>query len=329
MTSTRPQPGTARCPDCGREVDAAADLCACGFPLMFLRQEEQPSASLAPSRRPVQLDDDDTDELPVVVLPEPYAAAPALAHQAPYEEVDLVEEIVCASCQEVNPVTRTWCARCGASLRERAVVPEELPPPRPTGRVPGRALAVLGLVLLLVGAAVGAVLLLDREPTGPAAVGPLQVLEVTASATAEDSTSPGTPVVSYAARNVLDDDPSTAWRVPGDGVDQFLTFTFAEPREVTRVGLVPGYAKVDPVDGTDRFVQNRRITSVVWVLGDGVEVPQTIPSPPGREMVLHDLEAPVETTEVVLRITGSTPPGGDGVDPRDFAPISEVLLEGR
>ena len=51
------------CPDCGRAVPPGVEVCACGYPLMFLRQDKpggRPQAESAPGGG------DDTDELPVV-----------------------------------------------------------------------------------------------------------------------------------------------------------------------------------------------------------------------------------------------------------------------
>src|SRR5690606_40842109 len=71
--------------------------------------------------------------------------------------------------------------------------------------------------------------------------------------------SAGNPV-SYDAINVTDGDPSTAWRKSSEdwSYDDYILITFDEPVKLTTVGLIPGYAKVDPGSGTDRFFQNHR-----------------------------------------------------------------------
>src|SRR5262245_19715364 len=52
--------------------------------------------------------------------------------------------------------------------------------------------------------------------------------------------------VSYAASNMVDGAPSTAWRCNGEGRGVTLSFSLRHPRRIAQVGLVPGYAKTDP-----------------------------------------------------------------------------------
>jgi hypothetical protein len=49
----------------------------------------------------------------------------------------------------------------------------------------------------------------------------------------------------------------TAWRCDRDGTR--LTLTLAEDTEISRVSVVPGFAKTDPYAGTDRYAQGRRV----------------------------------------------------------------------
>jgi hypothetical protein len=129
--------------------------------------------------------------------------------------------------------------------------------------------------------------------------------------------------VSYDAMNVLDGVGSTAWRCPGSAVGQQLVFDFGRPVTLASVGLVPGYDKVDPVDGKDRFAENRTVTSVTWRFDDGAGHRQEI-AIPTRTMVQERLSRPVTTTRVVLEITGT---GNDGAI-RDFTTISDVAFVG-
>ena len=95
------------------------------------------------------------------------------------------------------------------------------------------------------------------EPTAPPAVS-----AVSASCTrAPSRDSVGNPT-SYEPARAVDGDPTTAWRCDGDGTGQHITLDLAGPARVTRIGLVPGLAKTDPGDGTDRYAQNRRIAQV-------------------------------------------------------------------
>jgi hypothetical protein len=104
-------------------------------------------------------------------------------------------------------------------------------------------------------------------PTTPAPKppGPLTVASAAASCTARNSTdSRGNPV-SFAASNIIDGDNTTAWRCPGTGRGVTLTFSFAKPIEVTSIASIPGYDRVDPFNGDDRFTQNRRVKTMKWV----------------------------------------------------------------
>ena len=89
------------------------------------------------------------------------------------------------------------------------------------------------------------------------------------------------------------------------------------------VGLVPGYAKVDPTDGTDRFTQNHTVTGVTWYFDDASSTEQLIPDPQPTFDMLR-LEEPVVTSQVVLQIAATGNPGAE----RPFTPVSEVSFTG-
>lgn len=145
---------------------------------------------------------------------------------------------------------------------------------------------------------------------------------VTAPVTAPPTRDLDGQLVAYAAGQMLDGQPSTAWRMPGDGTGATLTFTLAEPTEIVRVGLVNGYAK--QVAGVDWYPNNRRITSVTWAIGDATHE-QSLAMRPRMQMTKVE---PVTTRKVTLTIAGATPPGA-GTLGRDYTAISEVRLIGR
>jgi hypothetical protein len=124
--------------------------------------------------------------------------------------------------------------------------------------------------------------------------------------------------VSYNITNVLDGDPTTAWRVSGDGIGVEIVLDLGGTFNVTRVGLIPGYAKFDADSNVDRFFENRRITSVVWDFADGSSVTQAF----ADVSEMQSTAVNVTTTWVRLRITGTTEDGG-----RDFAAISDVRID--
>jgi hypothetical protein len=126
--------------------------------------------------------------------------------------------------------------------------------------------------------------------------------------------------VTYAADNVLDRDPTTAWRVPGKGIGQTLTARWNRPVHVTSVGILPGYAKRDPYSGVDRFLENRRVRAVRYRFSDGSSVHARLRDSRQVQRTRTD----VVTTSVTVEIL-DTSPGPR----RDFTAISELEIAGR
>jgi hypothetical protein len=115
----------------------------------------------------------------------------------------------------------------------------------------------------------------------------------------------------------------TAWRVPGDGVNQSLMLEFATPVRVREIGLVPGYAKIDPFDQIDRFAQNRRIVRVRFEFSAGESVEARFADrAESQTTMVND----ILTTYVRVVILETTAPGVK--DGRDFTPISEIVVMG-
>ena len=136
----------------------------------------------------------------------------------------------------------------------------------------------------------------------------------------------GNPVT-YVAANLVDGDPQTCWREPGDGTGTVLTLRLARPTQVTKVGLVNGYAKTAYAGGRayDWYAGNRRVLSVDWLFDDGSSVSQSF----GQVRTMQELAiTPVTTSTVRIKITSVSPPG-TGRAARDDTAISEVSLIGR
>lgn len=165
----------------------------------------------------------------------------------------------------------------------------------------------------------------EEEEEAPEEVepGPLAPASVTADCVAPPAKDSAGATVTYEPELVLDGEPSTAWRCPGSAVGRRLVFTFDSPVTLLEVGLVPGYDKVDPADGIDRFTENRTVTGVTWRTDDGSSFPQSIPAPE-RVMTMLELPEPVTTQVLTLEIAST---GNDGAR-RDFTPISDVELYG-
>jgi Zn-dependent protease with chaperone function len=141
-----------------------------------------------------------------------------------------------------------------------------------------------------------------------------------ASATAPDSVDDAGDPVGYGPGNVLDGDPSTAWRVEGGGRGETVALELPRPARVTRVGLVPGYAKTDPATGRHRFGENRRIREVRWHFDDGTVVAQRFQDRPSMQHLAVDVTA----SSVTIEIVGTVPGDPD----HDYTAISDVSIIG-
>jgi hypothetical protein len=137
---------------------------------------------------------------------------------------------------------------------------------------------------------------------------------VTASSTAPDSTDDGGNTVTFAPEQLVDGDTTTAWRVAGSGVGEYVTFSWNSPQHLRQVSLIGGYAKQDLASGTDRFAENRRLEQVT-LLFDGGSQPMVL-DPENRDFQSTDVD--VYTSPVTVRIDGSTTADAD------YAAMSEA-----
>jgi hypothetical protein len=133
--------------------------------------------------------------------------------------------------------------------------------------------------------------------------------------------------VRYDAAQLFDGDPTTAWRMPGDGSGALLTIRLDELTEIREVGLINGYAK-QATDGQGRtirwYLRNRRVTRVSWSFDDGSVVQQDLRERPR----MQTLDVGSEVTRTIrlrlLDVTGPMP----GRLGRNFTAISEISLVG-
>lgn len=129
--------------------------------------------------------------------------------------------------------------------------------------------------------------------------------------------------VLYTADQTIDGRMDTAWRVPGDGQFASVTLSFSQAVQLSALGIVPGYAKVDPVSGEDRFAQNRRVSRVRLSFTGGISVEATLADRPELQTITFD---PVVTSHVTVVVLETTAPGAQ--NGRDFTPISELVPVG-
>ncbi len=155
-------------------------------------------------------------------------------------------------------------------------------------------------------------------PSGPSRT--IEPARVAAPLQTEPSVNGCDQTTTFEPANLLDHTPETAWRTAGDGTGRRITLNLGVDTRVTSVGLINGYAKVDPCDGTDRYFQGRRVTAVRWTFDDGTEVVQDLDE--GVRSV-QSTAVDVVTLRVQLEILGTTAPGE-----RDFTPISDIEIEG-
>ena len=154
-----------------------------------------------------------------------------------------------------------------------------------------------------------------RGPVRAAVIGGAQ-----ASCQSDDSVDAAGNPVSYEPANAYDGDLSTAWRCDGSGVGATFTVNLARRTGIGEVGLVPGYAKTDPISGVDRYAENSRITRVRWVFGDGTTQVQTM-SGSATDRDLRRLRIPrTASDQVTVEILDSRR------GPRNTVAISEVWI---
>jgi serine/threonine protein kinase len=230
-----------------------------------------------------------------------------------------------ASCRELTQDLRAALAGpTEVPPRGSLTAPGEAPPSRSRGRSSWVAVAAVA-VLVVVLAGLAFLGLRDREPapsSSPSGAAPRLIREgvqVTASHTAPSATDAAGNPVTYMPANMIDGNVQTAWRTPGDGHGESVSLIFDNPIHVVRIGLIPGYAKVDPQTGANRFLQDRIIKSVAY----------QIPGLPNTTQTFRPLPVPqfvrlrATTSRITVKIIDTTAPGG-----LDYTAISEIYVYG-
>jgi hypothetical protein len=212
------------------------------------------------------------------------------------------------------------------------------PPTRSAARVP--VIILIGLLLCLtVGAIAGMVLLLQSdsrasvsglgESAAPSSPGGSQAstgksvtpTQATVGCQAPQTTDDAGHSVYYAPGQMFDARPNTAWRCNGNGIGQVIIFTLPDKTTIDEVGLVNGYAKVDPASGAKRYGEYRRITEVTWTFANGSTFEQSLED---GVTTLQQLSIPPQPGDTVtLTINASSAPGSTARG-RNAVLISEV-----
>lgn len=169
----------------------------------------------------------------------------------------------------------------------------------------------------------------EDETDGPAAgdgayrgrVDTVPITAAEASCIAPASVDSAGNEVTYEPALSHDGDLTTAWRCPGPGSGETITFQLSRELRVAEVGLVPGYAKTDPRSGADRYAENNRLTLVRWTFPDGTSIEQELDgSADNRELQTIRID-PVLADQVVLEVLSSTPG-----DRRNTIAVSEIAV---
>jgi hypothetical protein len=154
---------------------------------------------------------------------------------------------------------------------------------------------------------------------------PLTPSNVSASSTSQAGIDAQGNTVAYDPARAVDGKNDTAWRVDGDGAGQWLQLDFSAPVMVKKIGIIPGYDKVDPADGTDRFAQNRVVKRVRLEFSDGTSQEASFEQQRAMQFVELPQSVRTNSVRVVIEETYPPPPAPAG---RDFTPLSEVVVEG-
>ncbi|MGH8910475.1 MAG: NADase-type glycan-binding domain-containing protein [Egibacteraceae bacterium] len=186
----------------------------------------------------------------------------------------VVRLVACPHCQASNAASRTVCGRCRSSL-DPTVQPR--PPARPdtapsatAAQLEPESSRLLLVVTLAAGLMTAVVLLtllgargigIEPQPAGSAfaarASASLEVTAVSAS-----STLPPAGQVTYAAANLLDGDPSTAWNEGAQGTaGEWVQLQLAQEARITGLLVWNGYQKAE------QFTQNGRVQRLLIETG--------------------------------------------------------------
>ncbi len=165
----------------------------------------------------------------------------------------------------------------------------------------------------------------DPSATVPSLHVPKSRIRVSANTFAPPSVNACNEQTTFEPANALDGRFDTAWRVPGNGIDSYIQLDFDTPVQIDRLYIVPGYAKTDPCDSTNRFLQNRRVRRVMLTFENSEPVIANLKDEPSLQAITFPT---VTTRWVRVTITSTTDFNGTN-NGRDFTPISEIDVDAR
>lgn len=261
--------------------------------------------------------------------------------------------VVCDSCGSENTPNRLFCARCGAylgglSTSDMRGAHHGLGMPG-VGRPARRSHGILGPFLLVVLLAAMAVtgLLVYRQyrdlQAGRTTITLASTTVRTTSTTNEQVTTstrtttanqgrifpsmakassslPSTGEFTYGPENLSDNDLTTAWNegAPGDGVGEWVSFTFSAPVHLIRIDIANGYQR-----DQRRFLGNGRVDALRIEYSTGAVQEVRLHDDMGYQEIQPVVGSNDEVTSVRLTIL-SVHPGQSWQD----AALSEVRFIG-
>lgn len=174
----------------------------------------------------------------------------------------------------------------------------------------------------------------ESSRTIPTSTGVAPYVPVPTGATADCSAPDGVDAAgvkqTYEPVKAFDGKRETAWRCSGDASGKTLVISFGTPVQLTSVGLIPGYDKIDGTDASDRFVQSRKVTRVRWTFDDGTSVEST----PNGERSMQTTPVSVRTGTVRMTIEQTMPGStitnnkGESLAALDTTAVSEIAFAG-
>lgn len=258
----------------------------------------------------------------------------------------------CATCLRRRGADGCSCTTVGASQNFQnpmtSVGTQRFPASVPPRRSMMRALTLTAVVFVVIATAVttGVFLAVNRfsqqgNPVAasgvttvpaaaavpPLASGPATITGASASCTSGPGVDSAGNPFTYNAPNAVDARPETAWRCDHDGAGARLVITFDRPAVISWIGVVPGFAKTDPYDGTDRYVQGRKISAARFVFDDGTYVEHSFDTWSASRAMQVFRFAPTTTARVEMVVLASVPGSPvNGFGPTDKIAVSELAV---
>jgi hypothetical protein len=121
----------------------------------------------------------------------------------------------------------------------------------------------------------------------------------------------------------MDGSLDTAWKVTGDGVNEYILLEFDQQVTVQDIEMVPGFDKTNPETGESLFTQYPRVKSVRLEFSDGSTVEAELASFAAFESLLRN---PVTTSSVKIIIRETT--ASDATNPHNILAVSEIKVVG-